>query len=113
MSPVVDVAEEDAHSSATREELPGKMEEFIAKCKQAEAEVEDTVEDVDDTPTNGDGKRKLQMGKDKVIWLIEADGTKRQIDYREAGKLNSNAVLRLTQGIQLCGADISTVELDN
>ncbi len=114
VSPVVDVAEEYAHSSATREELPGKMEEFIAKCKEAVVEVEDTIDDnsVDETLTNVDGKRRLVMGKDKLIWLIEADGTRKQIDYPEAGKLNSNAVLRLTQGIQLCGADISTVELD-
>ncbi len=130
VSPATDVAEDDTQSFTPREELPATMDDFIAKCKcakpsresgQAEATVEDTTAD-DDTPTNGDGKRKLVMGKDKVIWLVEADGTMKQIDYREAGKLAeglrsdgtaySNAVLRLTQGIQLCGADISTVELD-
>lgn len=95
--------------------IPQHADEFIAKCKEAVVEVEDTIDDnsVDETLTNGDGKRRLVMGKDKLIWLIEADGTRKQIDYPEAGKLNSNAVLRLTQGIQLCGADISTFELDD
>ena len=126
-------------------EVPENADDFIAECKKAEAEVDDTVsqdyddditaKDVEDMPlenscaeveSHGEaeaspvcsialgvrtaGKRKLQMGKDRIIWLIEVDGTKKQISYPEAGKLNRNSVLRLTQGIA-CGADISTVEL--
>ena len=110
---VVDVAEEYAHSSATREEPLGTMDEFVERCKQAEATVEDTIADDADTLTNGDGKRKLVMGKDKNITLVEPDGTQTSITMKDAAfTFGSNFILRLTQGIA-CGADISTVELDN
>ena len=110
---VVDVAEEDAHSSATREEPLGTMDEFVERCKQAEAEVEDTVEDVDDTPINGDGKRKIQMNKKLNTWLVEPDGTKTEISCREiCEQFNGNIVMQLRSGID-SGGDISTVELDN
>ncbi len=94
-------------------EVPDNADEFIAKCKQAEAEVEDTIEDVDDTPTNGDGKRKLQMDKKLNTWLIEADGTKKDFSCREiCEQFDGNLVMRLRSGID-SGGDISTVELEN
>ena len=103
-----DVAEPSERSAG----IPQNEEEFIAKCKQAEEEsADDVANDTNAMPfENANGKRKLQMGKDRIIWLIEVDGTKKQISYPEAGKINRNSVLRLTQGIA-CGADISTVEL--
>ncbi len=77
-----DVAEDDTQSFTPREELPATMDDFIAKCKQAEAEVEDITVD-DDTPTNGDGKRKLQIDKKRNIVLIEPDGTKKPMTFKE------------------------------
>ncbi len=100
-------------SASHRAEVPDNADEFIAKCKQAEAEVEDTIEDVDDTPTNGDGKRKLQMDKKLNTWLIEADGTKKDFSCREiCEQFDGNLVMRLRSGID-SGGDISTVELEN
>ena len=93
------------------ETVPSTESEFIAKCKEMESEVDDPAPMVEVSQMNGDGKRKLQMGKDKVIWLIEMDGTKKQMGYREAEKIKRNSTLHLTQGIA-CGGDISTVELD-
>ncbi len=105
----VDVAD----PSEPKAEVPDNADEFIAKCKQAEAEVEDTIEDVDDTPTNGDGKRKLQMDKKLNTWLIEADGTKKDFSCREiCEQFDGNLVMRLRSGID-SGGDISTVELEN
>ena len=110
---LVQMAADVVEPSERKADVPDTAEEFIAKCKEAEAEVEDTVEDVDDIPTNGDGKRKLVMGKDKNITLVEPDGTETPITMRDAAfDFGSNYVLRLTQGIA-CGGDISTVELDN
>ena len=124
----VDVAEEDAlertgenfsvspcaSTSATREEPLGTMDEFVERCKEAEATVEDTIADDADTPTNGDGKRKLQIDKKRNIVLIEPDGTKKPMTFTEVSRtFGGDVIMRLTQGIQLCGADISTVELDN
>ena len=92
------------------------MDEFVEKCKQAESEV------TDDNPIDAntmllessDGKRKLVMDKKKNITLIEPDGTEKPMTIKDvAFTFGSNVVMRLTQGIQLCGADISTVELDD
>ncbi len=102
--------------SVTPAEVPGNVDEFIAKCKEMESEVDDTTDDnsVDDTPaTNDNDKRMLRMDKDKTIVLIEPDGTQTPITMRDAAfTYGSNYILRLTQGIA-CGGDISTVELDN
>ncbi len=106
------MAADVADSSERKAEVPDNVDEFVARCKEMESEVDDPAPMVDLAPANGDGKRKLQMGKDKVIWLIEADGTRKQMGYREAEKIKRNSTLHLTQGIA-CGADISTVELDN
>ena len=107
------MAADVADPSEPKAEVPDNADEFIAKCKQAEAEVEDTIEDVDDTPTNGDGKRKLQMDKKLNTWLIEPDGTKKPFSCREiCEQFDGNIVMQLRAGID-SGGDISTVELDN
>ncbi len=97
------------------ETVPDTEAEFVERCKEAEADVtDDTTDDnsVDDTPTNGDGKRKLQMDKKLNTWLIEADGTKKEISCREiCEQFDGNIVMQLRSGID-CGGDISTVELN-
>ena len=107
-----------ADPSERKAEVPDNADEFIARCKEMESEVDDLapVDDpapmLDLAPANGDGKRKLQMGKDKNIVLIEPDGTQTPITMRDAAfTYGSDYILRLTQGIA-CGGDISTVELD-
>ena len=102
-------------------EVPDNVDEFIAKCREAEAMVDDTTDDnsvdapapmVEGAQMDDDGKRKLQMDKNKNIVLIEPDGTQTPITMRDtAFTYGSNYVLRLTQGIA-CGGDISTVELN-
>ena len=102
-------------------EVPDNVDEFIAKCKGMESEVDDTTDDnsVDDpvpmvegAQMDGDGKRMLRMDKKKNILLIEPDGTETPITMRDAAfTYGSNFILRLTTGIA-CGGDISTVELD-
>ena len=53
------------------------------------------------------------MDKNKNVTLIEPDGTEKKMTIKDvAFTYGSNAVMRLTQGIA-CGADISTVELDD
>jgi hypothetical protein len=69
---------------------------------------------VDTTPSTG--KRKLQMDKKLRTWLVEADGTKKEISCREIceqfeSKTNPRIVTRLRAGID-SGADFSTVELN-
>jgi len=91
-------------------------EAFIAECKKAEAEAEvadDNSVEVNATPLeSGDGKRKLVMDKNKNVTLMEADGTEKSLTVKDvAFTFGSDVVMRLTQGIQLVGADISTVEL--
>ena len=105
-------------------EVPDNVDEFIAKCREAEAMVDDSTDDnsVDESATatmvegaqmGSDGKRMLRMDKKKNILLIEPDGTETPITMRDAAfTYGSNFILRLTQGIA-CGGDISTVELDN
>jgi hypothetical protein len=95
-------------------EVPTTVDDFVNECKQAEADVVDDTTVDDDTPTNGDGKRKLQIDKKRNIVLIESDGMKKPMTFKEVSlTFGGDVIMRLTQGIQLCGADISTVELDN
>ena len=115
----------DAHALVQMEadvadpsEVPDNADEFIAKCKEMESEVDAPAPMVemsracDRTRLNGDGKRKLVMDKNKNITLVEPDGTETPITMRDAAfDFGSNFILRLTQGIA-CGGDISTVELD-
>jgi hypothetical protein len=56
------------------------------------------------------------MDKKLRTWLVEADGSKKEISCREIcetfeSKQNPSIVTRLRAGIE-SGADISTVELD-
>ena len=134
VSPAVDVADPSepwstqASPSASRvtpAEVPDNADEFVARCKEMEsavlsaksgnlprAEVDDPAPMRDLAPANGDGQRKLVMGKNKNITLVEPDGTQTSITMRDAAfTYGSNYILRLTQGIA-CGADISTVEVD-
>jgi len=92
---------------------------FIDRCKEAIEKVraEKKVE-ANEQPLEGDnGKRKIQMDKKLRTWLIEADGTKKEISCREIceqfeNKQNPSIVTRLRAGID-DGADISIVELDD
>ena len=112
------------------ETVPITESEFIAKCKQAESEVEDNSEKplrrftafiVDESATapmvevsqmDGNGKRKLQMDAKLRTWLVETDGTKTEISCREiCEQFDGNIVMQLRSGID-AGGDISTVELD-
>ena len=64
-------------------------------------------------PSNGNGKRKLQMDQKFRTWLVESDGTKKPIFCREiCEKFDGRLVTQLRAGID-SGVDISTVELDN
>ncbi len=104
------------------ETVPSTEAEFVERCKQAEKEsADDTTDDANDAPlenengagglgTDGTAVRKLVMGKDRQVWLVEKDGTRKAITFAEAGDLKGNSVLRLTQAIA-CGADIGVVEL--
>ena len=92
---------------------------FIDRCKEAIAKVRDEkkVEANEQPLEGGNGKRKLQMDKKLRTWLIESDGTKKEISCREIcekfeSKQNPSIVTRLRAGID-DGADISIVELDN
>ena len=73
----------------------------------------------------GNGKRRLQMDKKLNTWLVEADGTRKAISCREiamqfdsfegavdAPSDEKGIIKQLRAGIE-CGADISTVELDD
>jgi hypothetical protein len=67
-------------------------------------------------PLQAEVKRKLQMDKKLRTWLVESDGSKKEISCREIceqfeSKQNPRIVTRLRAGID-SGADISTVELD-
>ena len=100
---------------------PLNSKEFIAKCQQAIDEVREEKKSIEanEQPlenSNGD-KRKLQMDKKLKTWLVETDGTKKEISCREIceqfeSKQNPSIVTRLRAGID-DGADISTVELDD
>jgi hypothetical protein len=109
-------------------ELPNNADDFVSECKEAVDNVndDDSVE-ANEQPLEGlrlavdsesdNGKRKLQMDKKLRTWLVETDGTKKEISCREIcekfeSEKNPNIVTRLRAGID-SGADISTVELDN
>ena len=102
-------------------ELPLTEDDFVSKCKEAIAKVRDEKKSIEanDQPLqkdNGD-KRKLMMDKKLKTWLVESDGTKKEISCREIceqfeSKQNPSIVTRLRAGID-DGADISIVELDN
>ena len=107
-----------ADPSERSAELPETEEAFIAECKKAEAigtATDDNSVEANAMPVeNSDGKRKLVMDKDKNITLIEADGIEKSMRMKDvAFTFGSDVVMRLTQGIQLCGADVSTVEFDD
>ena len=107
------MAADVADPSERKAEVPDNVDEFVARCKEMESEVDDPAPMVEVSQMNGDGKRKLVMDKNKNITLVEPDGTETPITMRDAAfDFGSNFILRLTQGIA-CGGDISTVELDN
>jgi hypothetical protein len=93
--------------------------EFLERCKEAIAKVrenKDAVEAAEQPMENSNGKRKLQMDKKLRTWLVESDGSKKEISCREIceqfeSKQNPSIVTRLRAGID-SGADISTVELN-
>ena len=107
-------------------ELPDNVDDFIAKCKELESEVDDPapmvewstqakprLRRVSPAQMGSDEKRKLQMDKKLKTWLVEADGTKKAISCREiCEQFDGNIVMQLRSGID-SGGDISTVELDN
>ncbi|MEK7396627.1 MAG: hypothetical protein AAB116_06790 [Candidatus Poribacteria bacterium] len=91
---------------------------FLEQCKEAIEKVrtEKQVEANEQPLENSNGKRKLQMDKKLRTWLVESDGTKKEISCREIceqfeSKQNPSIVTRLRAGID-SGADISTVELN-
>ena len=97
---------------------PLNSNEFLARCKQAIDEVrEEKKVEANEQPLQNDNgdKRKLMMDKKLRTWLVESDGTKKEISCREiCEKFESkekNIITRLRAGID-SGADISTVELD-
>ena len=99
---------------------PLNRKEFVEKCQQAidEIRAEKQVPEANEQPLEGsNGKRKLQMDKKLRTWLVETDGTKKEISCREIceqfeSKQNPSIVTRLRAGIDE-GADISIVELDD
>ena len=107
-------------------EVPDNVDDFIAKCKEMEravlsaksgnlprAEVDDPAPMVEGAQMDGDDKRKLQMDAKLKTWLVEPDGTKKEISCREiCEQFDGNIVMQLRSGID-AGGDISTVELDN
>jgi hypothetical protein len=91
---------------------------FLEQCKEAIEKVraEKPVEANEQPLENSNGKRKVQMTKDLRTWLVESDGSKKEISCREIceqfeSKQNPRIVTRLRAGID-SGADISTVELN-
>jgi hypothetical protein len=91
---------------------------FLEECqKRLDAmRAEKQVEANEQPLMKTDGKRKLQMDKKLSTWLVESDGSKKEISCREIceqfeSKQNPSIVTRLRAGID-SGADISTVELD-
>jgi hypothetical protein len=91
---------------------------FLEECqKRIDAIRTEKQLEANDLPLqNSNGKRKLQMDKKLRTWLVEADGTRKEISCREIceqfeNEQNPSIVTRLRAGI-LSGADLSTVELD-
>jgi len=79
------------------------------ECKPKEEELTEKF----DRLYYNDSKRKLIMDRKKNITLVEADGTKKAMTIQDvAFTFGGNVVMKLTQGIQIVGADISKVEID-
>ncbi len=92
--------------------------EFLEKCREVIEQVraEKSIE-ANEMPLQTEVKRKLQMDKKLRTWLVESDGTKKEISCREIceqfeSKTNPRIVTRLRAGID-SGADFSTVELSS
>ena len=117
------------------ETVPNNADEFVERCKEAEAEVMDdnSVDVAEGEPsartaeamplenengagglgTDGTAKRVLKMNKKREIW-VEEDGKKTSLTIMEASnKFGGNAIMRLTQGIMIAGADISREDMSS
>jgi hypothetical protein len=91
---------------------------FLEECyKRIDAmRAEKQANEANEQPLeSSNGKRKLQMDKKLRTWLIEVDGTKKEISCREIAtqydSYEKGIIKRLRAGID-SGADISTVELN-
>jgi hypothetical protein len=91
---------------------------FLEECyKRIDAMRAEKQAEANEQPLqNHNGKRKLQMDKKLRTWLVESDGSKKEISCREIcemfeSKQNPSIITRLRAGID-SGADISTVELN-
>ena len=91
---------------------------FLEKCHEVINQVRESKKAVEanEMPLQAEVKRKLQMDKKLRTWLVESDGSKKEISCREIceqfeSKQNPRIVTRLRAGID-SGADISTVELN-
>ena len=115
-----DVSGYDVKSKQFVGRPPLNSKEFLAKCQEAIEKVraEKNIVEANEQPLeSGNGKRQLQMDKKLRTWLIESDGTKKQISCREIceqfeSKQNPSIVTRLRACID-DGADIGIVELDD
>jgi hypothetical protein len=90
---------------------------FLEKCHEVINQVRESKKAVEanEMPLQTEVKRKLQMDKKLRTWLVEADGTKKDISCREIAtqydSYEKGIIKRLRAGID-SGADISTVELN-
>ena len=103
-----------AYSNANILAEPNTMDEFVERCKEAASEVvDDNPVDANTMPLeNSDAKRVLKMNRKRGIWL-EIDGKRTEYTMQDAARdFGSDAIRRLTQAVQLCGADIGVVELN-
>ena len=81
-------------------------------CLECKPKEEELTEKFDRLYYN-ESKRKLIMDRKKNITLVETDGTERPMTIQDvAFTFGGNVVMKLTQGIQIVGADISKVEVD-
>ena len=92
--------------------------EFLEKCHEVINQVREEKKSIEanEMPLQTEVKRKLQMDNKLRTWLVESDGTKKEISCREIceqfeSKTNPRIVTRLRAGID-SGADFSTVELN-
>jgi hypothetical protein len=92
--------------------------EFLLKCHEVINQVRESKKSIEanEMPLQTEVKRKLQMDKKLRTWLVESDGSKKEISCREIcekfeSEKNPRIVTRLRAGID-SGADISTVEID-
>jgi hypothetical protein len=91
---------------------------FLERCREAIAKVraEKQANEANEQPLeNSNGKRKLQMDKKLRTWLVESDGSKKEISCREIAEqfdsYEKGIIKRLRAGID-SGADFSTVEIN-